>query len=106
MPEYRHTNISFLRDIPKIGDVFIIRKIKNTVPWTYVISDLNSELITRTFYKKELQKTSPEKFRIEKVLKGKVINCTSNGKDTTINLIVGLIKKTMYKDESILSQAV
>ena len=71
VPEYRHTNISFLRDIPKIGDVFIIRKIKNTVPWTYVISDLNGELITRTFYKKELQKTSPEKFRIEKVLKGK-----------------------------------
>ena len=70
MPEYRHTNISFLRDTPKIGDVFIIRKIKNTVPWTYVISDLNGELITRTFYKKELQKTSPEKFRIEKVLKG------------------------------------
>ena len=30
----------------------------------------------------------------------------SNGKDMTFNLIVGLIKKTLYKNESILSYAV
>ena len=36
-----------------------------------VISDLNGERITRNFYEKELQKTSQEKFRIEKVLKRK-----------------------------------
>ena len=30
----------------------------NTVPWTYVISGLNSEKIVGTFYKKELQKTN------------------------------------------------
>ena len=52
-------------------DVFVISKIKNTVPWTYVISDLNGELITGIFCEKELQKTSQEKFRIEKVLKRK-----------------------------------
>ena len=34
--------------------------------------------------KKELQKTSQEKFRIEKALKKKVINCMSNGKDMII----------------------
>ena len=51
--------------------VFVIRRIKNTVPWTYVVSDLNGEKITGSFYKKELQKTSQEKFRIEKVLKRK-----------------------------------
>ena len=50
-------------------EVFIINKIKNTVPWTYIISDLNGEEITESFYEKELQKTSQEKFRIEKVLK-------------------------------------
>ena len=33
--------------------VFVIKKIKNTVPWTYVINDLNSEEITGTFYKKK-----------------------------------------------------
>ena len=36
-----------------------------------MISDLNSEPITRRFYEKELQKSSQEKFRIEKVLKRK-----------------------------------
>ena len=44
-------------------------KITNAVPWTSVINDLNSELITGSFYGKELQKTRQEKFRIEKVLK-------------------------------------
>ena len=34
-------------------EVFEIKKIKNTVPWTYVINDLNGEKITRTFYEKE-----------------------------------------------------
>ena len=52
-------------------DVFIIRKIKNTVPWTYVISALNDEKNAGSFYEKELQKTSQEKFRIEKALKKK-----------------------------------
>ena len=52
-------------------EVFVINKIKNTVPWTYVISDLNGEEITGSFYEKELQKISQEKFRIEKVLKRK-----------------------------------
>ena len=46
-------------------------KLKNTVPRTYVINDLNDAEITGSFYEKELQKTSQEKFRIEKVLKGK-----------------------------------
>ena len=31
-------------------EVFLITKVKNTVPWIYVISDLNREVIVRTFY--------------------------------------------------------
>ena len=50
-------------------EVFVVSKIKNTVPWTYVVSDLNGEEITGSFYEKELQKTSQKEFRIEKVLK-------------------------------------
>ena len=38
-------------------------------PWTYVISGLNGEGITPSFYEKELQKANEEKFRTEKVLK-------------------------------------
>ena len=33
-------------------EVFVISKIKNTVPWTYVINDLNDEEITGSFYEK------------------------------------------------------
>ena len=50
-------------------EIFIIKKIKNTVPWTYVINDLNGEKIIGTFYENELQKTDQKEFRIEKILK-------------------------------------
>ena len=33
-------------------EVFVIKKVKNTVPWTYVINDLNGEEIIGTFYEK------------------------------------------------------
>ena len=52
-------------------EVFILNKIKNTVPWTHAINDLNGEEITGSFYEKELQKTNQKEFRIEKVLKRK-----------------------------------
>ena len=84
-------------------EVFVVSKIKDTVLWTYVISDLNGEPIAGSFYEKELQKASQEKLRIEKLLKEKVINCTSNGKGMVFILIVGLKKKALYKNESILS---
>ena len=41
-------------------EVFVIKKIKNTVPWTYLINDLNGKEITGTFYEKELQRTNQE----------------------------------------------
>ena len=46
-------------------------KLKIQFPCTYVINDANGEEIARSFYEKELQKTSPEKFRIEEVIKRK-----------------------------------
>ena len=52
-------------------EVFVISKIKKTVPWTYVISDLSGEEIVGTFYEKELQKTNQKEFRAEKVIKKK-----------------------------------
>ena len=53
------------------GEIFIIKNIKNTVPWTYVINDLNGEEIIGAFYENELQKTDQKEFRTEKVLKKK-----------------------------------
>ena len=52
-------------------EVFVIKKVKNTVPWTYVINDLNGEEIFGTVYEKELQKTNQTEFKIEKVIKKK-----------------------------------
>ena len=47
-------------------EIFVVKKIKNTVPGTYVISDLNGEEIIGSFYEKELQKTNQKEFRTEK----------------------------------------
>ena len=52
-------------------EISVIKKIKNTIPWTYVINDLNGEQIIGTFYEQELQKTNQKEFRIEKVIKKK-----------------------------------
>ena len=52
-------------------EVFVIRKAKNTVPWTYVINDLNGDEIIGTFYAKKLQKTNQQELRIEKVINKK-----------------------------------
>ena len=54
-------------------EVFVIKKVKNTVPWTYGINDLNGDEVIGTFYEKELQKTNQEEFRIEKVIRKKAI---------------------------------
>ena len=52
-------------------EVFVVKKIENAVPWTYVINDINGEEIIGPFYEKELQKTNQEEIRIEKVIKRK-----------------------------------
>ena len=52
-------------------EVFIVSKINNTVPWTYVISDMNGEDIAGSFYEKELQSTNQQKYRIENIIKRK-----------------------------------
>ena len=105
-----HVRISKYKNIFAKGYVpnwsenfFIVSGIKNTVPWTYTISDLNGEKVLGTFYEKELQKTNQKEFRIEKVLKRKGDKLYVNGKGMIILLIVGLIKKTLYKNESIFS---
>ena len=68
-------------------EIFIIKKIKNTLPWTYDINDLNGEKIIGTFYENELQKTDQKEFRIEKVLKkkGDKLHVKWKGYDNSFN---------------------
>ena len=89
-----HVRISKYKNILAKGympnwseEVFVIKKVKNTVWGTYVINDLNGEEITETFYEKELQKTSQEEFRIEKVIrrKGDKLCVKWKGYDNSIN---------------------
>ena len=56
-------------------EVFAIKEVKNTVPWTYVINDIDGGEIIGTFYEKESQKTNQEGFRIEEVVKRKQTIC-------------------------------
>ena len=73
-----HVRISKYRSIFAKGytpncseEIFVIKEIKNAVPWTYVINDLNVEEIIGTLIEKELQKANQEEFRIQKVVKKK-----------------------------------
>ena len=50
---------------------FMIKKVKDTVPLTDAIYELNGEELIGTFYGNELQKTNQKEFRIEKVMKRK-----------------------------------
>ena len=51
-------------DVPNWWEeLFVIKKVKNTIPWTYVIK---GEEIVRTFYEKALQKTNQKDIRVEK----------------------------------------
>ena len=59
-------NVTFRIDLKKF---FWLKKVTNTVPWTYVISDLKGEEIVGTFYAKELLKINKKEFRIEKIIK-------------------------------------
>ena len=47
-------------------EVFLIKKVKNTVSWTYVIIDLKGEEILRTFYEKVLQKINQKSLESKK----------------------------------------
>ena len=47
-------------------EVFVITKVKSTVSWTYVISDLNGEKIVRIFYKKNWKKQIKKSLELKK----------------------------------------
>ena len=47
-------------------EIFIIKKIKNTVPWIYVVNDLNGEETIGTFYENELQRHKSKRIQNRK----------------------------------------
>ena len=77
--------------------IFVIKKVINTVPWTYVINDFNGEKIIKAFYDKELQKTNQQEFRIKKVIKrkGDQLYVKWKGYDSSFNSLID--KKDLIK---------
>ena len=67
----------------------MIKKVKSTVPWTYVISDSKNEEIVGTFCEKELHKTNKKESR--KAL----IYYNSIGKIMVIHIILELTRKVL-----------
>ena len=67
-------------------EVFVIKKVKNTLPWTYVINDLKREEIVGTFHESELQKTNQKEFRITVFKrKGDKLYVKSKGYDSSFD---------------------
>ena len=62
MEEYQSTKVVLTKFyVPNWSkDMFVIKKVKNIVLWTHVISNLNGDIceIFGTFDKKELQKSN------------------------------------------------
>ena len=84
----KYKNIFAKRFTPNWSEeVFAIKKIKNTVPWKYVIDDLNGEEITGKSYEKELQKINKQEFRTKRVIekKGDKLYAKWKGYDNSFN---------------------
>ena len=103
-PEFKvgdHVTISKYKNIFAKGytpnwseEVFVIKKVKNTIWWSYVINDLNGKDIIGTFCEKELRKT-------EKVIKRKCgkLYVKWKGYDSSFNSSIDkkdLIKAWLY----------
>ena len=58
----KYKNIFAKGFVPNCSEeVLVIKKFKNAVPWTYVISDLNRDELVGTFYEKESQKNKSKR---------------------------------------------
>jgi len=59
--------------------LYVVDKVKNTNPYTYTVQDMNGEEVLGSFYTEELQKSTQEVFRIEKIIRKKKINGIEHG---------------------------
>ena len=76
----KYKNISATSYTPKWSEeVFGIKKVKQTVPWTYVISDLRGEEIVGMLYEEELYRQIKQRVIKKKKSRGKVIKYMLSG---------------------------
>ena len=68
---FQNTKTFLLKDTLKIGQKFLLLGKLKTQFRGLVISDLNGEPITGSFYEKDLQKANQKEYGIEKAIKRK-----------------------------------
>ena len=89
MQEFQSTRIFFAKGYAPnwSEEVFVISKVENTLPCTYIISDFNSKENSLTFYAKALQKTNQTEFRVKKVIERKSdkLHVKWKGYDNSVN---------------------
>ena len=65
----KHKNISAKDYVANLSEeVSVIKKVKDTVPWTYVIRDIKGKEIVGTFYKKIVSKKNQQESKVKKVI--------------------------------------
>ena len=69
--------------------IYKIHKINNSTPVSYILRDLQDDVIEGSFYDEELQRTSQKVYRIEKVFRKKKIDEIEHG----------LVKWISYSDK-------
>ena len=80
-------------------EVLLLIKLKIQFLGLILLMILMVKKLNEVFTKKNCKKLMKKNLEQKKYLKEKVIKCLSNGKVIIIILIVGLIKKTLYKNE-------
>jgi len=72
-------------------EVFTVSEVRYTDPITYKLNDFNGEEIKGSFYEQELQKTTQEMFRIEKVIRRKgdksVVKCVGHSDEFNVKVL-------------------
>ena len=54
--------------------VYIIKEVKKTLPYTYIVEDDKGKVHKGSFYEQDLQKAKTDRFRVEKIIRWKTIN--------------------------------
>ena len=83
---------------------FMIKNVKNTVPWT--INDLNGKEILGIFFWKQLLKTHQKEFRVEKVIKRKYnkLYVKWKGYDSSFNSWIDKKQISIFQNQNLFEE--
>ena len=93
----KYSNIFEKGYTPKKSEaVFVIKKVKNTVPQKYIFSDLNDEETVEIFNEKELKKQIKQSLELKRQYRKKPTNYMARAKVMIMVLTVGLTREISF----------